>query len=299
MVLFSFIIPHKNSSALLKRLLDSIPSDLDIQIIVVDDNSSEEEFKEIQSFVKDYSIELYQNEGKYAGGARNTGLKYAIGKWVLFADSDDYYTENASQLIKKHIDSDSDIVFFNAISKYSDSGENAYRAEHIQNLIYKASSQGNLDALRYCHTVPWGKMIKRQLIIKHNIRFDEVIAGNDMMFSVLCGIKAESVWFDKAPLYCVTVTYGSITTTLTKDRFDSRFSVTLKVNNLLKKEGHGKYQISILYFIAKSYQFGIGYMFHVFFACISNHSNFFIGSRKLLNIQSVLRDRQNIRGERE
>ena len=37
---YSIIIPHKNIPQLLKRCLDSIPQRDDVQIIVVDDNSS-------------------------------------------------------------------------------------------------------------------------------------------------------------------------------------------------------------------------------------------------------------------
>ena len=37
---YSIIIPHKNSPDLLKRCLESIPDRTDIQVVVVDDNSS-------------------------------------------------------------------------------------------------------------------------------------------------------------------------------------------------------------------------------------------------------------------
>lgn len=39
MIVYSFIIPHKNCPVLLNRCLDSIPIRDDVQIIVVDDNS--------------------------------------------------------------------------------------------------------------------------------------------------------------------------------------------------------------------------------------------------------------------
>lgn len=38
-MILSIIIPHKNSSALLERLLMSIPSNDEFEVIVVDDNS--------------------------------------------------------------------------------------------------------------------------------------------------------------------------------------------------------------------------------------------------------------------
>lgn len=291
----SIIVPHKNSTALLERLLLSIPDTKKTEIIIVDDQSEKEEKEKLKSFISKYKIKFYENEGRYAGGARNTGLKYATGKWIMFADADDYFTIDVRCLIEQYLNSDYDIVFFNVISKYSATGEDAYRAAHVQSLIQKASSKNDLDVLRCCYTAPWGKMIKRQLVQENDIRFDEVIAGNDMMFSVLCGIKAKSIGYEKNPIYCVTVTWGSITTTLTRDRFDSRFKVTLNVNNLLRKEGYGKYQISVLYFIAKSYQFGIKYMLSVIIECIKNRSNIFVGFAKLLNVKSVLKDRQNIK----
>ena len=39
---YSIIIPHKNIPVLLQRCLDSIPIRDDIQIVIVDDNSSSE-----------------------------------------------------------------------------------------------------------------------------------------------------------------------------------------------------------------------------------------------------------------
>ena len=91
---YSIIIPHKNIPDLLKRCLDSIPRRNDVQIIVVDDNSDPEKV-DFSNFpgVGEKCVEVYfTKEGKGAGFARNVGLKYAIGKWVLFADADDPVT---------------------------------------------------------------------------------------------------------------------------------------------------------------------------------------------------------------
>ena len=290
---YSIIIPHKNSSDLLERLLKSIPRNDCFQILVIDDYSTDAECKSIELLSKVYNFELYSNESKTAGGARNTGLKYAKGKWILFADSDDYYEPQMYSLLEKYVDSDYDIIFFNVTSRYSQTGVEAYRNEHVHYIAYNALKTGCNDYLKYCYTAPWGKMIKRTLITDNKIYFDEVIAGNDMWFSVNIGLAANDVLYDPIPLYCITVTQNSITTTLSKDRFESRLLVTLKVNNLLRKRKKDKYQISVLYFIAKSYQFGMKYMFHVWWLCIKNKSNLFVGLHKLLRIKSVLRDRQN------
>ena len=92
-VLFTIIIPHKNIPRLLERLIKSIPMRDDLEIIVVDDYS-DSNFVDFVNFPgKDRkNFLLLLNEGeKGAGHARNFALPYAKGKWVLFADSDDYY----------------------------------------------------------------------------------------------------------------------------------------------------------------------------------------------------------------
>lgn len=292
-MMVSIIIPHHNSSTLLKRLLDSIPAMEDIQVIVVDDHSSMNERDAVVCLKDNYQFEFYDNDSKTAGGARNTGLRHAVGKWIIFADADDYFESDIAVLLSKYKDSDKDIIFFNVTSRYTDSGELAYRNEHVQSIAKKAVQTGDYDYLRCCYTAPWGKMIKRSIIEENDIRFDEVVAGNDMWFSVNTGLVAKNVAYEDTPLYCITVTGNSITTTLSKDRFESRFLVTLRVNNLLRAKGKGKFQISVLYFIAKSYQFGLKYMLHVWWLCIKNRSNPFIGMQKLLNVGKVMKDRQN------
>lgn len=90
---YSIIIPHKNIPNLLQRCLASIPRREDIQIIIVDDKSDVVEV-DFECFpgVGEQCVEVYfTKEGKGAGYARNVGLKYAKGKWLLFVDSDDFF----------------------------------------------------------------------------------------------------------------------------------------------------------------------------------------------------------------
>ena len=87
----SIIIPHYNSTEMVRKLIDSIPVDNRIQTIIVDDNSSEDLF-ELEQYLSqlpnDKKVELYKNNTgvKGAGSARNVGLDHAEGKWLLFAD---------------------------------------------------------------------------------------------------------------------------------------------------------------------------------------------------------------------
>lgn len=290
---FSIIIPHYNSSTTLERLLKSIPAKLNAQVIVIDDNSTYNEYQKVENLHSLYSFELYHNESKTAGGARNTGLKYATGRWLLFADADDYFDQQLLNCAIKYKDADVDIIYFSVSSRYSKTGEPAYRGNHINELHIKYKKTQNENWLRCCHLSPWGKMIRRNLVEKYHIRYEECIAGNDNWFSVNTGLKARHIIVDDTPIYCVTVSSGSLTTTLNKNLFESKFQSIIRTNKFLRDMGRQKYQISILYFLATAHQFGVRYMMHIFAECLRNKVNPFIGIKKLLHPQKSLRQRQN------
>lgn len=287
---YSIIIPHYNSSILLKRLLDSIPQNDNFQIIVVDDESAEDEYDSVQALQKDYPFELYVNEGKTAGGARNTGLKYAVGKWVLFADADDYYEPDLEIAIDKYANSDYDIVYFDVVSRYSDTGEMGFRSGHVNQLIQHVKEGDSMDYLRCCFTSPWSKLIRRSLIEEHQIRFEETLVGNDMMFSVRSGLSAKNVTFDEHQLYCITIGGGSLTNVFNKERFEVRLNVLVRLNNYLRSQGKSKYQASVLRYIGEAPRYGFSFCMRMWWLCIKNKSNPFIGLEKVLKIPKLMKE---------
>src|SRR5574344_311021 len=93
MINYTIIIPHKNTTDLLRKCIDSIPKRNDVQVIIVDDNSDADkvDFEHFPGLNEERTEVYFTKEGKGAGYARNIGLQYAIGKWVVFVDADDYF----------------------------------------------------------------------------------------------------------------------------------------------------------------------------------------------------------------
>lgn len=291
---FSLIIPHHNSSSSLERLLQSVNNIHNMEIIIVDDNSNKDELKKLEYLKLEYKFILLLNEGKTAGGARNTGIKYAHGKWLIFADADDYFTQDLPELLNYvNIYPDSDIIYFDVTSSISETGERANRDKHIKQLFTLWRSNLDERYMRCKYLVPWGKIYKKDFILSNDIKFDECIAGNDMWFAVRSGVEAKHISIIEKEIYVCTISTGSITTTLSQDRHEAKFQATLKTNDYLKKHKYNKFQISVLYFIAGALQFGFKYLLHVLNECRIHRSNLFIGTRKLLHIKEVLEDRQN------
>src|SRR5699024_3371812 len=112
----SIIIPHYNSTSSLKKLINTIPDVNEIQVIIIDDHSDAEHKNELIKFEKHFNrsnVEFYNNDPnkKGAGACRNIGLLHARGKWLLFADADDYFLEGFFDTVKKYFNSKCDVVF--------------------------------------------------------------------------------------------------------------------------------------------------------------------------------------------
>lgn len=56
---------------------------------------------------------LFTKEGKGAGYARNIGLSHARGKWIIFADADDFFTADCFTILNEYMDSPHEVIYFN------------------------------------------------------------------------------------------------------------------------------------------------------------------------------------------
>lgn len=101
---------HRYFDALLKQTYDNF------EIIFVDDGS----FDKTADIVKEYidrfkkrNVELkyiYQENGGQAS-AINNGLKYVTGDYLVWPDSDDYYEEDAFEILAKELENDDSIAY--------------------------------------------------------------------------------------------------------------------------------------------------------------------------------------------
>lgn len=210
---YTIIIPHYNTPDLLVRCVESIPERDDIQVVVVDDNSpNSDTFVERYPRLSRKNVQLIlTKKGGGAGYARNEGLKHAVGKWVLFADADDFYVEDLARLIDEHYDSRADVVYFNIRSVMSDDVSKLAHRNNAKNILfeeYSKTGDGALFRCKYCE--PWGKMVRMKLVAEHNIRFDETRVDNDHYFSVVSGCLAKEIEVVNEPLYVVTLREGSL-----------------------------------------------------------------------------------------
>lgn len=233
MFTYSIVIPHKNCVPLLQRCLNSIPKRNDIQVIVVDDVSdlSESERTLMESFANERTQVVFLTQTKFAGGARNVGLSLAEGKWLVFADSDDFFTKEAFSIFDDYKDSDYDIVFFGHSACYSDNLEPTTRlgdrTKYLEEFV-KTHSERSEKQLRYRNPSPTSKMILNSFIKEKDLKYEEIRASNDSMFSLLSGYYATTIAGDNRIVYCSTIRRGSLTQTKNKENSYCRYAETVR-----------------------------------------------------------------------
>ena len=194
---YSIIIPHKGIPDLLMRCLRSIPVSEDIQVIVVDDNS----------VGADTYLERYSELSRpYLEFVRTTvGLEHAKGKWLLFADADDFFVEDMHDIISSYVDSEADVIYFKNKAVLSENiNIESNRCSWMNRKIDQCLKDGDEWPVRFKLFVSWAKMVKRDLVIKYNIRFDEVVYSADVYFSMLVGYHAGIIKVANITLYVVT-----------------------------------------------------------------------------------------------
>ncbi len=229
----SVIIPVYNASKYLNRLVESINKQdfEEFEVIFVNDGSTDNSANILSNLLKNkqhYQLINQVNAG--APAARNNGISHASGEYLYFCDADDELEVNGlSLLYNKAIENDADLV----IGSYKEIDE---RTDLIKNFnIEKLVSPNDLDyknvkQLFFIPPSPWNKMVKRELVMNHSLKFEDVRIGQDLYFYFSLLPKVKRVNFQKESVYKYYVNAGSIS-----NSYDDRILNIVKTINLIKK----------------------------------------------------------------
>lgn len=126
MIKISFIVPVYNVEKYLSECLDSLVRQTygNIEIIAVNDGSTDKSGEILSEYAcNDNRIKVINQSNQGLSVARNVGMRYVTGDYILFVDSDDYIALHSVELLVSKIkscDSDvPDIVIFSRRNLYS------------------------------------------------------------------------------------------------------------------------------------------------------------------------------------
>lgn len=209
----------------------------DIQVVVVDDLSSEDSRKKLEGLkVRFPAVQFVLCEKNGGGGAaRNIGLSKATGDYILFADADDYFCDGFEKLLDTYAALSNDVTYFNANFVDSITGEPAKQPNHVASIIetFKRIPLKGEKLLRYYFGEPWCKLVRRSIIEENNIRFEETKIHNDTRFSYLVGFYGKKLAVCEQPIYNYTFRQGSVSKIISDDRLVARVNVFAQKNRFL------------------------------------------------------------------
>jgi len=136
----------------------------------------------------------------------------AKGKWLLFADSDDFYKPNFLDVLDDYKDDDIEMLFFNIDSVDSNTLEPLPNRSRLPRTLieqYTGSKESTDNLLYLCYT-PWRKMQRLDFIRKYNMRFEEIPKGNDVFFTYQTAYFAKKWKVDRRDVYVVTYSKDSM-----------------------------------------------------------------------------------------
>lgn len=264
---YSIIIPHKNTPKLLQRCLDSIPVREDLEVIIVDDNSDPSfvNFKSFPGKERKNTKIIFTKEGKGAGYARNIGMKHAIGKWILFADADDYFLKNILDILDIYKNSKSNVILFKTQCRLSSDisivGNRQTLCDTWNKLIddYKIDNINSKEILSKV-VVPWGKMIRKDFLNINDITFEEIPVANDVIWSTNISINITKNDFTASShtIYCLTENPNSLYNNKNYKSFLTRFEVLHRQQKLLEQYKIGKKEsINYIFYLKHAQELGI------------------------------------------
>ena len=193
----SVVVPVYNVEQYLQQCVDSLLKQTykDIEIILVDDGSKDNSPAMCDDYSQKYP-DMIKTIHKANGGlglARNTGMEYAKGEFVIFIDSDDYADEDLIERLVKSADKYNAQVVIGGFKRVDSSGkilfkeeyqEQVYTGEDVINKLFMrmlGSSPERSDAVRMS---VWNALYSMKIIEECHARFpsERKLISEDIIF---------------------------------------------------------------------------------------------------------------------
>lgn len=186
----SVIIPVYNGEKTLRRCVESLVlgRERDLEVILVEDCSCDRSWEQCRSLAGEFANVTAVRNGQNRGVSysRNRGLELARGEYVLFADCDDWVSERYAETMTALADRFPDCLCLCA-HRYIDKVHNTARNYTWDGPWEETAevSAGDFFGLWECFLLQqiWNKIFRREVIVRHRLRFDEEQSmGEDFQF---------------------------------------------------------------------------------------------------------------------
>ena len=251
--LISVIVPVYNVEQYLEKCLDSllVQTYKNIEVIMVDDGSKDSSGKICDEYAKqNKTFHVIHKENAGLGMARNTGLEYMNGEYVMFLDSDDYLENDCIEnLYMNLLENDVDMCkcgFKRVVDSGSVIAERKYEKKVFKGDYAKkellprmiGSSPFEHDSIEMC---VWGAIYKTEWIKKYGLKFpsERTLISEDLVFNIDYMQYANGACVIDYIGYNYRVNLNSLSASYRPDRFEASKFFYLEMKRKLQGLSYG------------------------------------------------------------
>ena len=211
---FSIIVPVYNVLPYLSECINSVlqQSYHDFELILVNDGSTDSSGAVCDAFaLQDERIKVIHKANGGLSDARNAGIARASGEYVLFLDSDDFWSGShiLDLLAARTALTDPDVLSFNYV-KFDDSGISAPYFSAKTMPLQTEDPLGYFVSHGIWIACAWNKLIKRTLFADGGLSFVTGIISEDMDWCVRLALKTKRMDYIDDVVICYRQRSSSI-----------------------------------------------------------------------------------------
>ena len=207
--LVTIIVPVYNCEQYLRDCIDSVLRQTyrNIELLLIDDGSTDRSGSICDEYCSiDNRVKTIHQKNSGVSTARNHGIDEALGKYLMFVDSDDMLTDEAVSLLVEDLEgSNSDIVVGSYYCLYDNNiiyrRYNLFKGKNLfKDLSNKLIDDGTLSGITLGSVC--GVLFIKESIQKYSIKFHENIKVNeDGLFNLELITHLNSIWYEEKPIY--------------------------------------------------------------------------------------------------
>ena len=228
MVKVTIIIPAYNVENYIVHGLQSCvqQTEKDIEIIVVDDGSSDRTLEIAKDFsVRDERIKVFTQKHMGVSRARNYAISKSQGAYFLFLDSDDWLEENTVEILLNEAQSETNkLITCECYFVENINGKFVRTPQGQDNFRKKINKNEAINYVGICSKYKLQsscyKLFQRNIVLERNIKFDEKIYyGEDGLFTYQYLCNTDGLIYIPVPLWNILDRPGSATAAPYNDKW--------------------------------------------------------------------------------
>ena len=217
--MISIIVPIYNVEEFIAECLQSVVAQTyrDYELILVDDCGTDGSMSVAARFASHPALEgkmriLRHDRNRGLSAARNTGAAAAKGKYILFLYSDDILAPDCLQLLVEKAESTAAEMVIGNIQILNSKKQEGFRLKPSVIEANESLNPFHLYLTDHFYMMAWNKLIRREFLEKHDIKFVEGLIHEDCAWSFTVACVVKSISFVCQETYSYRVRSNSIQT---------------------------------------------------------------------------------------